>query len=164
MMRDFILYLQGWVTLGLLLLAALKLLAMHGLPLPHNENQKDFATNSPKRGNANELDDEMSEIEPLKAGELIEPIVFEPKRKIRLSRSTYKVNSYIDFRPYQDSFKKFETYLHRCYTEKYNTMDRYSNTDTIQTLYREIQCNRYVQQYRYNMDAIRRNTKCSLIS
>ena len=69
---------------------------MHGLPLSHNENQKDFATNSPNKGNANELDDEMSEIEPLKAGELIEPIVFEPKRKIRLSRSTYKVNSYID--------------------------------------------------------------------
>ena len=86
---------------------------MHGLPLSHNENQKDFATNLPNRGNANELDDEMSEIEPLKAGKLIEPIVFEPKRKIRLSRSTYKVNSYIDFRPYQDSFKKFETYIHR---------------------------------------------------
>ena len=112
-MRDFILYLQGWVTLGVLLLVALKLLAMHGLPLSHNENQKDFATILPNKGNANELDDEMSEIEPLKAGELIEPIVFEPKRKIRLSRSTYKVNSYIDFRPYQDSFKKFETYIHR---------------------------------------------------
>ena len=55
----------------------------------------------------------MSEIEPLKAGKLVEPIVFEPKRNIRLSRSTYKVNSYIDFRPYQDSFKKFETYIHR---------------------------------------------------
>ena len=65
------------------------------------------------KGNANELDDEMSEIEPLKAGQLIEPIVFEPKRKIRLSRSTYKVNSYIDLRPYQDSFKKFEAYIHR---------------------------------------------------
>ena len=86
---------------------------MHGFPLSHNENHKDFATNSPNKGNANELDDKMSEIEPLKAGELIEPIVFKPKRKIRLSRSTYKVNSYIDFRPYQDSFKKFETYIHR---------------------------------------------------
>ena len=86
---------------------------MHGLPLSHNENQKDFTTNSPNEGNANELDDEMSEIELLKAGELIEPIVFEPKRKIRLSRSTYKVNSYIDFRPYQDSFKKFEAYIHK---------------------------------------------------
>ena len=93
MMRDFVIYLQGWVTLGVLLLAALKLLAMQGLPLSHNENQKDFVTNSPNKGNANELDDEMSEIELLKAGELIEPIVFEPKRKIRLSRSTYKVNS-----------------------------------------------------------------------
>ena len=39
--------------------------------------------------------------------------MFEPKRKIRLSRSTYKVNSYIDFRPYQDPFKKFEAYIHR---------------------------------------------------
>ena len=64
MMRNFILYLQEQVILGLLLLVALKLLMMHGLPLIHNENQKDFATNSPKRGNANELDDEMSEIEP----------------------------------------------------------------------------------------------------
>ena len=113
MMRDFILYLQEWVTLGVLLLVALKLLAMHGLPLSHNENQKDFVTNPPDRGNANEQDDEMSEIEPLKAGKLIEPIMFEPKRKIRLSRSTYKVNSYIDFRPYQDSFKKFEVYMHK---------------------------------------------------
>ena len=112
-MRNFILYLQGWVVLGALLLAALKLLAMHGMPLSHNENQKDFTTILPNKGNANELDDEMSEIEPLKAGELIEPIVFEPKRKIRLSRSTYKVNSYIDFRPYQDSFKKFEAHIHR---------------------------------------------------
>ena len=112
-MRDFILYLQGWVTLGVLLLAALKLLAMHRLPLSHNENQKDFATILPNKENANELDDEMSEIEPLKVGEVIEPIVFEPKRKIRLSRSTYKVNSYIDFRPYQDSFKKFEAYIYR---------------------------------------------------
>ena len=112
-MRDFILYLQRWVTLGVLLLVALKLLAMHGLPLSHNENQKDFATILPNEGNAKELDDEMSEIEPLKSGELIEPIVFEPKRKIRLSKSTYKVNSYIDFRPYQDSFKKFEAYIRR---------------------------------------------------
>ena len=66
MMRDFILYLQEWVTLGVLLLVALKLLAMHGLPLSHNENQRDFTTISPNKGNANEMDDEMSEIEHLK--------------------------------------------------------------------------------------------------
>ena len=113
MMRDFILYLQGWVTLRVLLLVALKLLAMHGLPLSHNENQRDFTTISLNKGNANDIDDEMSEIKPLKAGELIEPIMFEPKRRIRLSRSTYKVNSYIDFRPYQESFKKFEVYINQ---------------------------------------------------
>ena len=39
--------------------------------------------------------------------------MFEPKRKIRLSRSTYKVNSYIDFRPYQESFKKFKAYINQ---------------------------------------------------
>ena len=45
---------------------------------PYNtkKNRKILLPNSPKRENANELDDEMSEIEPLKAGEMIEPIVF----------------------------------------------------------------------------------------
>ena len=57
------------------------------ITLPYNRNQKHFTTNPPKRKNANELDEEMSEIEPLKAGGMVEPIVFEPKRKIRLSRS-----------------------------------------------------------------------------
>ena len=82
MMRDFILYLQEWVILGLLLLVALKLLAMHGSPLPYNRNQKNFPTNPPKRENANELDEEMSEIEPLKAGEIIEPIVLNPRERL----------------------------------------------------------------------------------
>ena len=67
-MRDFILYLQGQVTLGVLLLVALKLLTMHGLPLSHKENQRDFPTFSPNKGNANEINDEMSEIKPLKTG------------------------------------------------------------------------------------------------
>ena len=50
-----------WTTTA----GGIKLLAMHGSPLPYNRNQKNFPTNSPKRENANELDDEMSEIEPL---------------------------------------------------------------------------------------------------
>ena len=81
MMRDFILYLQGQVTLGVLLLAALKLLTTQGLPLSHNENQRDFTTYLPNKGNANEINDEMSEIQPLKTGELIEPVVFETEKK-----------------------------------------------------------------------------------
>ena len=51
---------------------------MHGSPLPYNRNQKHFPTNPPKKENANELDEEMSEIEPLKPGGMVEPIVFEP--------------------------------------------------------------------------------------
>ena len=34
----------------------------------------------------------------IKPGHRMEPVVFEPQKKIRLSRSTYKVNSYIDFK------------------------------------------------------------------
>ena len=60
-----------------------------------------------------ELDEEMSEARPVHPGRLVEPVVFEPKLKIRLSRSTYKVNSYIDFGPYKESFKKFDAYLGR---------------------------------------------------
>ena len=29
-----------------------------------------------------------------------EPVIFEPIRNIKLSRATYKVTSYIDFKPY----------------------------------------------------------------
>ena len=35
----------------------------------------------------------------------VEPVIFEPQKKIRLSRSTYKVNSYIDFKPKKETFK-----------------------------------------------------------
>ena len=44
---------------------------------------------------------------------MVEPVIFEPQRKIRLSRSTYKVNSYIDFKPYKEAFKQFGYYMAR---------------------------------------------------
>ena len=113
-MRNFILYLQEWVILGLLLLVALKLFGHawdHPYPIIEIRNisllihlKKKMLMSSMKK---------CQKLNHIKAGDMIEPIVFEPKRKIRLSQSTYKVNSYIDFRPYQNSFKKFETYLHR---------------------------------------------------
>ena len=43
----------------------------------------------------------------------MEPVIFEPQKKIRLSRSTYKVNSYIDFKPYKETFKQFGHYMVR---------------------------------------------------
>ena len=49
----------------------------------------------------------------IKPGSRIEPVIFEPQRKIKLSRSTYKVNSYIDLKPYKETFKQFRHYMDR---------------------------------------------------
>ena len=55
----------------------------------------------------------MSKESQIKPGSRIELVIFEPQRKIKLSRSTYKVNSYIDFRPYKETFKQFWHYMNR---------------------------------------------------
>ena len=44
---------------------------------------------------------------------MVETVIFESQRKIRLSRSSYKVNSYIDFKPYKETFKQFGHYMAR---------------------------------------------------
>ena len=54
---------------------------------------------------------EISEEHKIKVGNRIEPVIFEPQRKIKLSRSTYKVTSYVDFKPYKQSFKQFGQYM-----------------------------------------------------
>ena len=61
------------------------------------ENPRDSVTNVPDKGDSIDYDENMSESKPLEPGGLIEPVVFEPKPKIWLSQSTYKVSSYIDF-------------------------------------------------------------------
>ena len=50
----------------------------------------------------------------------MEPVIFEPQKKIRLSRSTYKVNSYIDFKPYKETFKQFGQYMVRFLKDIHN--------------------------------------------
>ena len=40
--------------------------------------------------------EEMSEEHKIKVGNRIEPVIFEPQWKIKLSRSTYKVTSYVE--------------------------------------------------------------------
>ena len=57
--------------------------------------------------------EEMSEEHEIKVGNRIEPIIFEPQRKIKLSRSTYKVTSYVDFKPYKRAFKQFGQYIRK---------------------------------------------------
>ena len=49
----------------------------------------------------------------IKPGHKVEPVIFELEKKIRLSRSTYKVNSYMDFKPYKETFEQFVYYLVR---------------------------------------------------
>ena len=55
--------------------------------------------------------EEMSEEHKIKVANRIEPVIFEPQRKIKLSRSTYKVTSYVDFKPYKQAFKQFGQYM-----------------------------------------------------
>ena len=57
--------------------------------------------------------EEMSEEHEIKVGNRIEAIIFEPQHKIKLSRSTYKVTSYVDFKPYKQAFKQFGQYMRK---------------------------------------------------
>ena len=43
----------------------------------------------------------------------IESVIFEPQPRMLMSRSTYKVTSFVDFAPYKETFKKFERFLNR---------------------------------------------------
>ena len=56
---------------------------------------------------------EMSEEHKIKVGNRIELVIFEPQWKIKLSRSTYKVTSYVNFKPYKQSFKQFGQYMEK---------------------------------------------------
>ena len=57
--------------------------------------------------------EDMSEEHKIKVGNRIEPVIFEPQQKIKPSRSTYKVTSYMDFKPYKQSFKQFGQYIRK---------------------------------------------------
>ena len=50
-------------------------------------------------------------IQPVLLGQQPYSVQFEPLAHVRLSRSTYKVTTFIEFKPYIDSFRKFQTYL-----------------------------------------------------
>ena len=43
----------------------------------------------------------------------VESVIFEPQPRIMLSQSMYKVTSFIDFMPYREAFKKFETFFRK---------------------------------------------------
>ena len=49
----------------------------------------------------------------LKPGVKVDPVIFEPLRNVKLSRSTFKVTSFIDFSDTVQSFYVFEDFLNR---------------------------------------------------
>ena len=51
------------------------------------------------------------------------PVIFEPLQNIQMSRSTYKVTSFIDFEPYLQYFTNFEEYLNKFLQEIVNFME-----------------------------------------
>ena len=77
--------------------------------------QRGYELEVTTRTNLDQLyrNEEMSEEHDIKVGNKIEPIIFEPQRKIKLSRSTYKVTSYVDLKPYKQAFKQFGQYIRK---------------------------------------------------
>ena len=77
--------------------------------------QRGYELEVTTRTNPDQLyrNEEMSEEHDIKVGNKIEPIIFEPQRKIKLSGSTYKVTSYVDFKPYKQAFKQFGQYIRK---------------------------------------------------
>ena len=50
-------------------------------------------------------------IQPILPGQQTYPVQFEPLAHIRLSRSTYKVTTFIEFKPYIEHFIRFPRFL-----------------------------------------------------
>ena len=56
-------------------------------------------------------DNPYQNVQPVLPGQQPYPVQFEPLAHIRLSRSTYKVTTLIEFKPYINSFRNFQIYL-----------------------------------------------------
>ena len=56
-------------------------------------------------------------IQPILPGQQAYSVQFEPLAHIRLSRSTYKVTTFIEFKSYINTFRKFQTYLEAFLTD-----------------------------------------------
>ena len=52
-------------------------------------------------------------LDPTREGNGKYPVIFEPLQNVQMSRSTYKVTSFIDFEPYLQYFTNCEGYLNK---------------------------------------------------
>ena len=62
-------------------------------------------------------------LDPTREGNGKYPVIFEPLQNVQMSRSTYKVTSFIDFEPYLRYFTNFERYLNNFLQEIVNFME-----------------------------------------
>ena len=81
--------------------------------LPHPTLMAEYTT---KPTPTVDIDPQASWMSPSRVqhqSKFVESVIFEPQPRIMLSRSTYKVTSFIDFMPYREAFKKFETFFRK---------------------------------------------------
>ena len=72
-----------------------------------------------------DIDPQVSWMSPSRVehqSKFVESVIFEPQPRIMLSRSMYKVTSFIDFMPYREAFKQFETFF-RKFKNNINDLD-----------------------------------------
>ena len=62
-------------------------------------------------------------LDPTREGNGKYPVIFEPLQNVQMSRSTYKVTSFIDFEPYLQYFTNFEEFLNKFLQEIVNFME-----------------------------------------
>ena len=54
---------------------------------------------------------ELSEVPPENKQGWLHPVIFEPQNKIQLARSSYQVNTFLDFAPFMNGFLTVQKYI-----------------------------------------------------
>ena len=88
---------------------------VHSFPIRPVEKNKDTQREIVKQRLTQNINNEnpYSDVETIIPGQQPTSVLFEPMVHIRLSRSTYKVTTFIEFAPYIQSFRNYEGYLHK---------------------------------------------------
>ena len=88
---------------------------VHSFPIGPTEKIRDMQREIIKQRLTQSInnDNPYSDVEAIIPGQQPTSVLFEPMVHIGLSRSTYKVTTFIEFAPYIQSFRNFEVYLHK---------------------------------------------------
>ena len=81
--------------------------------LPHPTITTEYMTNPTPTVDLDPQASWMSQPRVEHQSKSVESVIFEPQPRIMLSRSTYKVTSFIDFMPHREAFKKFEAFFRK---------------------------------------------------